>query len=310
MTPGGSPRRAATAPSGTLAGGAAVARTDELLAAARRHDPDRTLCALLAPQAARAELLALILLNHELARVAESVRQPLAGLLRHRFWRDRLADAAAGRPVELAVARALARPLGDGRLTLAELEALIAAREAELDGLLEPGVAPSSPPPGLEALESWLRTTSGGLASAMAGVLGAPPELRAAAEEAGTAFGLVGIVRATLVEARRDRRLLGRSLVDMAGLEPAALRAAEPPPRLLELTDALVLRAERAVAEARRLAGRAPRAWIAPILLATIARERARELRRAGLDPRRAAERPGPPLLPVRLLLAWLRRRP
>lgn len=281
-----------------------------LLAEARRRDPDRTLCVLFAPAAIRTELAALVLLNHELARVAETVRQPLAGLIRHRFWRDELAAAAAGARAETAIARRLAGPLRDGRLPLAELEALIAAREAELDGLLEPGVAPASPPPGPEALEAWLRATSGGLARAMAGVLGAPPEPRAAAEAAGTAFGLVGIVRATLVEARRDRRLLGRSLIDMAGLEPAALGAADPPPRLLELTDALVLRAERAVAEARRLAGRTSRAWLAPILLATIAGERARALRRAGLDPRRAAERHGSPLLPARLLLAWLRRRP
>jgi phytoene synthase len=284
--------------------------TAALLPEARRVDPDRTLCAVLAPAPARAELLALILLNHELARVAETVRQPLAGLIRHRFWRDQLAAAAAGGAVDHPVPRTLARPLRDGRLALGAALALIEAREAELDGLLEPGAAPPAAPPDAAALEAYLRATSGGLARAMAGLLAAPPSLLEAAEAAGTAFGLVGIVRATALEAGRERRLLARSLVDAAGLAPEALGRPEARARLRALMLELLGRARSLAAASRRAASGAPREQLAPLLLATVAGARLRALVRADLDPLAAGERPPPALLPLRLALAWLLRRP
>ncbi|MCS6778953.1 MAG: squalene/phytoene synthase family protein [Geminicoccaceae bacterium] len=281
----------------------------DLWAEARRCDPDRALCTLFGPAARREELAALVLLNHELARVAETVRQPLAGLVRHRFWRDQLAAAAEGGRIDHPIAAALASPLRENRLALAELEALIAAREAELDGLLDPESAMPQPPPDATALEAYLRATSGGLARAMARLLEAPAPLLAAAEAAGTAFGLVGIVRATVFEARRARRVLARSLVDMAGLEPRLLDRPETRARLRAVVAPLLARAEAAIVEARRLAGRADRAFLAPLLLATVADVRLRELRRAGDDPFTAAERPAA-ALPLHLLAAWLRARP
>jgi phytoene synthase len=48
-----------------------------LLDEARRYDPDRYLCALLAPADRRDTLVALTVFNHELARVAEVATQPL-----------------------------------------------------------------------------------------------------------------------------------------------------------------------------------------------------------------------------------------
>lgn len=281
----------------------------DLWAEARRCDPDRALCLLFAPAERRDELAGLLLLNHELARVAETVRQPLAGLFRHRFWRDQLAAVAAGRPADHPIAAALARPLREDRLPAAELEALIAAREAELDGLLDPETPMPQAPPDAAALEAYLRATSGGLARAMARLLEAPAPLSAAAEEAGTAFGLVGIVRAVGIEARRSRRILARSLVDMAGLAPRALDRPDTRARLRGLVEPLLARAESAILEARRMAGRPERPFLAPLLLATIAEFHLRRLRRAACDPFAAAERPAAGL-PIRLLLAWLRGRP
>lgn len=282
----------------------------ELLGTARRVDPDRTLCAVLAPPAARAELLALILLDHELARVAGIVRQPLAGLIRLRFWRDQLALAAAGGRPDHPIALALARPLRDGRLPLAELEPLIDARVRELDGLLDPGTGPAAPPPALDAVAEHLRATSGGLARAMARLLGAGAAELEAAEQAGTALGLVGIVRATLVEARRQPRLATRSLADLAGLRPGELTDEAARDRLRALTGRLLERASAAIAAARRAGRPVARARLAPLLLATVAEVRLRQLRRAGCDPLRASEDGRSPLLPLRLVLAWLRARP
>ena len=52
-------------------------RTAYLLREARSHDPDRYLCALLAPADRREALLALTLFNHELARIPDIVTQPV-----------------------------------------------------------------------------------------------------------------------------------------------------------------------------------------------------------------------------------------
>src|SRR5918997_2221302 len=69
-----------------------------LAALARRHDPDRFLCALFAPAPRREALFALIAYNHELARAREAARNPLIALMRLQWWRETVADAAAGKP--------------------------------------------------------------------------------------------------------------------------------------------------------------------------------------------------------------------
>lgn len=281
-----------------------------LLAEARRVDPDRTLCLLFAEPDRRRELAALVLLHHELARVAEIVRQPLTGLIRLRFWRDRLALAASGERPDLPIVRALATALRDGRLPLAELEELIEAREKELDHLFAPDDGRTGPPPTIAAVEAHLRATSGGLARAMGRVLEAPAAELAAAQEAGTAYGLVGIVRAALFEARRESRLPTRSLVDLSGTRPEELTAATGRERVRAVTEELLQRAAGAIAAARSVGRPGARARLAPLLLATVAEAQLRRLQRAGSDPLRAAEDHRGALLPLRLLVAWARGRP
>ncbi len=283
---------------------------DRLLAEGRRLDPDRTLCMLFAPAARRAELLALVLLNQELARVAETVRQPLAGAIRLRFWRDQLAAANAGTTCDHALARILAAPLREGRLPVPELEALIDARQSELDGLLEKDSVPTGLRPSIAALEAHACATSGRLARAMARLLDAPDAIVIAAEAAGTAYGLVGMVRATPFEAARARRIRARSLLDATGLDPGGPERAEDRDRMCALARSLLGRAEAAIDDVRAHGRCADRGFLAPLLLATVAEAQLRALRRVGCDPYRLPARPGAALLPLRLLYAWSCRRP
>lgn len=286
------------------------AELDRLLAEARQVDPDRTLCALFAPAARRAELLALVLLNQELARVAETVRQPLAGAIRLRFWRDQLAAATAGAACDHPLARTLSAPLREGRLPLPELAALIDARDSELEGLLEDDWARAGPRASIAALEAHARATSGRLARVMARLLGAPDAVLAAAEAAGTAYGIVGMVRAAPFEAARARRIHARSLLDAAGLDPGGRAPAEQRDRLRTLARSLLGRAEAAIGDVRAQGRCADRGYLAPLLLATVAEVQLRALRRVGCDPWRLSGRPGAALLPLLLLYAWSRRRP
>ncbi len=56
----------------------------------RENDPDRFFCTLFAPPAKREALFALYAFNHELARVAESVSEPMLGEIRLQWWREAL----------------------------------------------------------------------------------------------------------------------------------------------------------------------------------------------------------------------------
>src|SRR5665213_2932433 len=67
----------------------------------REHDRDRFQTALFAPAGDREALFALYAFNYEIARVRESVREPMLGQIRLQWWRE-----AGGRiGVEIALAR-------------------------------------------------------------------------------------------------------------------------------------------------------------------------------------------------------------
>ena len=59
----------------------------------RRHDRDRYQTALFAPADRREALFALYAFNYEIARVRESVTQPMLGQIRLQWWRE-VIDAA------------------------------------------------------------------------------------------------------------------------------------------------------------------------------------------------------------------------
>ena len=63
-------------------------RGDTITRIARDGDPDRALAALFAPRESRADLLALIAFNVELARIAEQVSEPELGAIRMQWWRE------------------------------------------------------------------------------------------------------------------------------------------------------------------------------------------------------------------------------
>ena len=174
-------------------------RSSWLLAEARRCEPDRYLCALLAPPERRDALLALALLHHELARIPEIVSQPMAGMIRLQWWREALDEVAAARPARRhPVVEALAPPLAAGLVEPAALHGLIDAREPALERL----------PAELGALERYAATTSGALQSIVYGALGGrdPAEARAAAM-IGTAYGLAGLGDALAREAAADESI-------------------------------------------------------------------------------------------------------
>jgi phytoene synthase len=184
---------------------------------ARRHDPDRFLCALFAPPARREAIFTLIAFNHELARAREATTNPLAALIRLTWWREAVEEAAAGKPPrEHEVAKPLHAAIREGALHAPDLIAMAEAREAEAE---EEGFA-STP-----AFHAWLRGTAGGWCVAAGRALGAPPALLPALQEAGMLYGLAGVLRSVPALAAPGLGRQGRCLLPTDVVEPASVLA-------------------------------------------------------------------------------------
>ena len=84
-------------------------KTDLSVLELSRLDRERYLCALTAPHARRAGLMALIAYNQELARIAESVSEPMMGKIKLQWWIDVVPGILQGRPPSHPVAQALAQ---------------------------------------------------------------------------------------------------------------------------------------------------------------------------------------------------------
>ncbi len=274
-----------------------IAPEADLAAEARRHDPDRWLCALFVSAEHRDACMALLLLNHELARIPDVVIQPPAGLIRCQWWRDAIIEAAAGQPRAQPIIRALAVPLAECRLDPAELLAMIDAREHDLDHL-----APEDP----AALECYAAATAGTLQACTARLLGADAQEIETVRTLGAAFGLIGIVRATASLARRGRSLLPASLTSAVGVEPGAVLT---PENRQAIGGALRSITERAMALLDRPQPSLRRQVIAAALPAVLARDYARRIAEAGFDPLAAASLTRSPLIPIRLWWTYRRAR-
>lgn len=255
-----------------------AADLSDIGAFARKHDPDRFLCALFAPPDRREALFALIGYHHELGRAREATSNPLLAAIRLQWWRDALEQDRRHE-----VATPLRQAITAGLLDPADLLAMADAREAEFD---EEGI------PTIAAFQAYLRGSHGGLSVAAGRMLGAAPAELAALQAIGAAQGLAALLRATPALAGRGRCLLPLDALAEAGLDLHAALA--EPARLAPVI--------------ARLAGPAPaaRRWPAALLPAALPAVLARRdlARLAAHRPtgRRTSDR-----LAV-LLSAWRRR--
>jgi len=180
----------------------------------RRLDPDRWLASrFIADPTRRAEVVAIYALNHELARVGETVTQPLIGEIRLAWWRDRIDDLFAGRLVPAQpTLQALATPIAEGRLPQSLFEALIEARHLDLD---------AAPFADTGAVARYLDGTAGAVMGLAVRAL-SPEAPLTAVIQAGRAWGMAGLYRARAHWAARNRRW---TPPDWGDLDEAALGA-------------------------------------------------------------------------------------
>lgn len=227
----------------------------KLAAAVRRADPDRYFASLFAPAPRRPYLHALYAFNHEVARVAESVREPMLGAIRLEWWRETAEGAAKGDPRPHDVAHGLAALLAETATRLTDLEAIIAARDFDSSNAHFPDFA---------ALETYIDATGGAVMRLAAGLLGGDARVT---QEAASAFGLTGLLRSLPFHNRRHKLYLPVALLAEEGITPDEFFVLARDPRIEQ-----VVRKARAQAWDHFLAARQrrPQAALPAVLPAAL----------------------------------------
>ena len=248
--------------------------THSLLAGLREADPDRFLCVLASPAEAREPLAILYAFNAELARIAFAVSEPGLGLLRLQWWREVAEEGAHGRTRRHPVAAPLGRLIAARGLDPRLFDAVITARELELDAAGIP-----DPP----ALEAYAGASAAGLMRIALDALGVGDEAaRRAALHAGTAAALAGALRNARALAARNRSLMPRSLMLDFGARIADFTAAPLPDRARRVVGAVAEIAAGHLALLREET--VPRPALPVLLPAALAARTLRRLARAGND--------------------------
>ncbi len=244
----------------------------------RRHDSDRYLAALFAPSPLRPHLYALYAFNYEVARIAESVNEPMMAEIRRQWWRETVDEAALGRARRHDVAEALC-----------ELFAHTAVEPSRFIGLIDARARDDSSEEfaSMAELETYADDTAGEVMRIAARILGAGDRLDPLARAAGMAYGLTGLLRAMPYRAARAKLDLPLDLVAQLELSREQLFAGEGGPALEPALQAMGARALRHLDAAR--AFQIDPGALAAFLPATLCGSYLRVMLRPGFNPFRQA---------------------
>lgn len=184
---------------------------DHLASLVREGDPDRFFATLFAPEQHREALLALYAFNLDIARVRETIRDPMAGEIRFQWWRDALMGEARGDVAAHPIAHVLIRAVDAYSLPRQALLNLIDARTFDLY---------DDPMPSLNDLEGYCGETSSVLFRLAAMILcgGEDPGGADATGHAGVAYAFTGLLRALPWHAARGQVYLPLDRLSAAGV--------------------------------------------------------------------------------------------
>jgi phytoene synthase len=249
-----------------------------LAALVRHHDRDRYQTALFAPARRREALLALYAFNYEIARVRETVTQPMLGQIRLQWWREVLDTAYAGAPArQHPVAVSLSAAIREFGLSREAFDRLIDTRERDLA---------DEPPASLAALEDYAEGSSAALVHLALQVLGVrEATIEETARQVGIAYALAGLLRAMPFHARAGRTYVPADVGERARLDPGDYGAGRATPALRATIREIAEAAARHLRAAREGRPAIPRSAIAALLPAIVAGRFLARLRRAEYDP-------------------------
>lgn len=168
---------------------------DAVAAEVKRNDPDRFLSALFAPEVLRASLIAIYAFNQDLAKVAESVREPMMAEIRYAWWSEAIEAIYAESGRVPGPARAIGEVIRRHALPRTLFDELIEARRVH-----DVGEAPIE---SWAAFESYADRTAGAVIKLASRVLGIEGD--AAAGSAGRAWALTGHLRSLPLNLARHK---------------------------------------------------------------------------------------------------------
>lgn len=242
----------------------------------RRFDHDRYLCSLFVPASARAGVMALYAFNVEIARIRDQIREPMMGQIRLQWWREVIEHARQGDLRQHPVALALGSAIRAHDLPAQPFEALLVARERDLE---------NEPPESLAVLETYAEDTSATLIGLALGVLGqGGGAARAAGRHVGIAWALTGLLRAVPYHAVRRQLFLPRDLTTAAGLDIEAMVAGRPGEPLRVVARQIAETARRHLDAAQALRANVPRGAVPALLPAVLAERYLDRLERGGFS--------------------------
>lgn len=175
----------------------------------REHDPDRFLLSMVMNATRREALWALFAFNHEIAKTREIVTETQLGLIRLQWWREALQEIYKGKPVrEHEVLTALARAIADYELPQDDFEALLYAREFDLE---------DRRPASLEGLANYADFTTTPLHRLVLRVVGEPCD-DAALADLSAGYAMTGLLRAVPYHCAQRRCYLPEDMMAEADI--------------------------------------------------------------------------------------------
>ena len=180
----------------------------------RTADRDRYLASLFAPVEHRRALHALYAFNSEVARVREAAREALPGEIRLKWWSEVLSGERQGEARANPVADALLDTIARDGLAANKLIDLIEARRFDLY---------DEPTATVADVESYVRRTASTVIDVAAQILGV--DATAAAEPAGVAHGITGLLHALPLHAARGQLYIPLRLLERHNVRPSDVMA-------------------------------------------------------------------------------------
>lgn len=265
----------------------------------RNEDRDRFLCAMFAPPQHREALFSLYAFNLEIARIRETVSEPLIGQMRLQWWRDAIVSINEDKPPHHPVAEALADTIHRYDLNEAHFNRLIDSREPDMT---------DEQPSDMDALVRYAKETSVPLVLLSFEVLSVKDEkVFSAADDVGIAWALTGLLRAMPVYAAANRFFIPKEICNRHGQDVYGFVSAPASEQLRTFVSDVVDLADRHITSARTMKTDIPKQARAALLPATIADGYLKTFRKAGFDPYKARVERLSPLGMVRLMINGFR---
>lgn len=221
----------------------------------RDADKDRYLATLFAPADRRGPLFALYAFNAEVAGIRDRIREPMAGEIRLQWWRDVLNGERGGEAAANPVAAGLLQAMAQHAFPAQRLYDLVEAHAFDLY---------DDPMPSVEALEGYVRYTSGTVFDMAARICGAPAEH--AAEEAALAYGITALLRAFALHASRRQLFVPGEF----GAAAEQALAGQSSPTLIKALGMMRGRAREHLATFEQMLPQVPRAAMPALLPAAL----------------------------------------